>query len=224
MSKLNDTLLTDDHYVIPLPFKKDEPQLPTNKPQAIIRAECLKKRLQRDDKRRRDYTVFITTLLEKGYARKVPQEQKAQCNGRVWYLPHHGVYHPYKPDKIRVVFDCSARYQGTSLNDQLLKGTDYTNYLTGVLTRFRQYRIAVMTDVESMFYQVRVPEIDSDALRFLRWLEGNLGNNLEEYQMVVHIFGAVSSPSIANYALRKTAADNKKTFNPTVVETVNGNF
>ena len=25
-----------------------------------------------------------------------------------WYLPHHSVYHPHKPDKLCVVFDCAA--------------------------------------------------------------------------------------------------------------------
>jgi hypothetical protein len=61
------------------------------------------------------------------------------------------VYHPQKPDKIRVVFDCSARYRGTSLNDQLLQGPDLTNSLAGVLTRFREEPVAFMSDVESMF-------------------------------------------------------------------------
>ena len=30
----------------------------------------------------------------------------------------------------------------------------------------------------------------------------------EEFQMLVHLFGGVSSPSCANYALQKTADDN----------------
>ena len=48
------------------------------------------------------------------------------------YIPHHGIYHP-KKNKIRVVFDCSARFKGTSLNDHLLSGPDLTNNLMGVL-------------------------------------------------------------------------------------------
>lgn len=36
-----------------------------------------------------------------------------------WYLPTFGVHHPQKPDQIRVVFDSSAEYEGTSLSDVL---------------------------------------------------------------------------------------------------------
>jgi len=34
-----------------------------------------------------------------------------------WYLPHHAVQNVNKPGKIRVVFDCLAKYGGTSLNE-----------------------------------------------------------------------------------------------------------
>ena len=74
--------------------------------------------------------------------------------GKTWFIPHHGVYHPHKPGKIRVVFDCSAKYKGKSLNDLLLKGPDLTNSLLGVLTRFRQEHVEVMVDIEAMFHQV----------------------------------------------------------------------
>jgi len=83
-------------------------------------------------------------------------------DNRIWYIPHHGVYHPNKPGKIRVVFDCSCQYLGSSLNKALLQGPDLTNSLVGVLIRFRQEPIAVMADVEAMFHQVRVPETQLD--------------------------------------------------------------
>ena len=97
-------------------------------------------------------------MVAKGYAQRVPNDRLEGSSGKVWYLPHHLVYHPKKPQKIRVVFDCSARHEGTSLNDQLMSGPDLTNSLVGVLTRFRQDRVTFMADVEAMFYQVRVPD------------------------------------------------------------------
>jgi hypothetical protein len=61
-------------------------------------------------------------MLVKGYARQVPPHLVKTMKGRVWYLPHYAVYHPKTHDKVRVVFDCSARFDGTALNDKLLQG------------------------------------------------------------------------------------------------------
>ncbi len=83
------------------------------------------------------------------------------------------VYHPRKPEKIRVVFDCSAKFETTSLNNHLLTGTDLTNALTGVLCRFREHKIAIACDVEKMFHRFHVSPDDRDFLRFLWWENGN---------------------------------------------------
>ena len=86
-----------------------------------------------------------------------------------------------RKNKIRVVFDCSAKYQGVSLNDRLLQGPDLTNSLQGVLTRFPVGAIAFIGDIESMFYQVRVPVFQHDFLRFLWWPGGDYTGKLTEY-------------------------------------------
>ena len=54
------------------------------------------------------YKGFIEELLLQGYAR---ESIKSPNDGQVWYLPYNGIYHPSKPNKIRVVFDCSAEYK-----------------------------------------------------------------------------------------------------------------
>ena len=213
----------DGHYEIPLPFKNHASSVPNNKSHALVRVEWLKRKLERDPKLCDDYQVFMKELLNKGYARKVPPDQLNPLEGSAWYIPHHGLYHPHKPGKIRVVFDCSAKFRGLSLNSMLHKGPDLTNSLIGVLTRFRGERVAVTADIESMFHQVRVPEHDSSFLRFLWWDDGNLAGELQEYQMLVHLFGAISSPASANFALRRTAADNKQCFPGDVVNTVKRN-
>jgi len=204
--------LEDLHYEMPLPFKHQNIQLPNNYAQAEKRLTGLKQRLKADDRYYADYCSFMSDIISKGYARKVDNEFKDEI-GRTWYLPHHGIYHPQK-SKVRVVFDCSATFEGHSLNDKLLQGPDLTSNLLGVLTRFRQEKYAFMADIEKMFFQVRVRKEDQSFLRFLWWPNGDLEQKAEEYCMTVHLFGAVSSPACANYALQSTADDNEDNYGP----------
>ena len=135
----------------------------------------------------------------------MPTDELQPGDRPVWYLPHHPVTHPLKPEKVRVVFDCAAQFAHTSLNRQLLQGPDLTNNIVGVLTRFRQEFVGLVADIQSMFHQVRVEPRDCDALRFLWWPGGDLSAELTEYRMVKHLFGATSSPSVVNLCLKKTA-------------------
>ena len=66
----------------------------------------------------------MSEIIEKGYARKFSAEDLPPKEGKVLYLPQHGVYHPKKPNSICVVFDCLAHFQGESLNEHLLQGPD----------------------------------------------------------------------------------------------------
>ena len=72
-------------------------------------------------------------MLAKEYAKKSTSPASL---GKTWYIPHHGVFSPNKPGKIRVVFDCSLEVGGESINRNLLAGPDLTNQLIGVLIRF----------------------------------------------------------------------------------------
>ena len=80
------------------------------------------------------------------------------------------------------------------------------------MLRFRQERIALVADIQSMLLQVKVFPEDADALRFLWWEDNDLSKPPEEYQMVRHIFGAKDSPSCPNYCIKRTAEDNKEDF------------
>lgn len=213
----------EGHYCINLPFKADSIMMPNNRLVAEQRLLNLKRKFKRDPNYQKEYTEFLSDVIDKGYAEIVPTAQVKGTDGKVWYIPHHGVYHP-KKKTIRVVFDCGAVFQGTSLNSELLQGPNLTNTLMGVLIRFRQEPIAMMADIQAMFHQVKVTESHTDFLRFLWWPQGNVDNAPVEFRMTVHLFGAVSSPSIANFALRKTAQDNLKTFTPEVTNTIMENF
>ena len=214
----------DGHYETVLPLRDRSVVMPDNRIQAEMFSHRLQKKLKGDERQARDYIEFMENLEIKGYAEKVPDSEIDRKDGKVWYVPHHSVYHPKKPDKIRVVFNCPMQYQGVSLNEQLLPGPDLTNKLYGVLMRWRQENVGIMADIEAMFYQVKVRKDDCDLLRYLWWPGGNFDNGIKEYRMLVHLFGAVSSPSCANFALKRTANDNQSQFREEVINAVINDF
>ena len=187
-------MLKDGHYVVNLPFKSKDNKMPNNRRQAEQRLMLLARRFERDETFRDEYVTFMNKVIGDGFATEVSIDDLAKKDNDVWFLPHHGVFHPRKK-KIRVVFDCAAKFQGTSLNERLLQGPNLTNTLIGTLIRFRQDEIAIMGDIDSMFHQVRVPSNDANYLRFLWWQGGDVRKKSTEYQMNVHLFGATSSPS-----------------------------
>ena len=142
-----------------------------------------------------------------------------------WFLPHHPVRNPNKPDKVGIVVDAAAKCDGVSLNDKLHTGPDLLNSLVGVLLRFREERVGLAADIEAMFHQVQIIEEDQPALRFL-WRNLELERPPDVYQMLVMIFGAASSPCMANYVLRKTALDNRQdvAFSVDTIKSVEKNF
>ena len=127
----------DSNWELPLPFRREEPCMPNNKTQAVKRLNGLIRTLEKKPQMERDYVDFMKKVFDKGHASPVlPAETKSKPD-QVWYLLHFGVYHPKKPEQVRVVFDSSAEWQGTSLNKELLAGPDLINSLIGVLVRFR---------------------------------------------------------------------------------------
>jgi len=190
----------DGYFALPLPFKEKRPKLPNNRRSADLRLMHLKRRFMRDNKHCQAYKTFMEDIIKRGEAEEVPISNDQE--NTVWYIPHHGVYNPNKPGKIRVVFDCAAKFQGTSLNDHLLQGPDQLNTLVGVLCRFRLECTAIICDIERMYHRFRVHQDDRDYLRFLWWPGGDLNAKPKEYRMKVHIFGAVSSPGCAIFALK----------------------
>ena len=147
-------------------------------------------------------------------------------SGKTWYIPHHGVYHPSKPEKIRVVFDCSAEFYGKSINKELLSGPDLTNQINGIMTRFREKIMTFMTDIEAMYHQVLLPDDHQTFLKFLWWSTDI--DEPQDFMMHAHMFGGMfggmSLASCSNYAPRKTAIDNKEVYGTDAATALLRNF
>ena len=160
----NGTRRIDGHYEIPLPLRDDNVRFPNNRLQAEKRFTYLQTKMSRNHQFKNDYMKFMKELMSKGYA---TESTAAAENGKCWYLPHHGVYNRNKLGKIRIVFDLSAEFPGTSINKSLLPGPDLANQIVGVLLRFREEPVAVTGDTEAMYHQFKIPVEQRSFLRFL---------------------------------------------------------
>lgn len=138
-----------------------------------------------------------------GYARKL-EEVGATENLRECYLPHFALWNINKPGKIRLVYDAVAKYSGHSLNDVLLQVSDFIPSSTFILLRFLQRRYAITGDNQEIFHQVIIRQEERCNQRFLR-RDGDESRNPDIYEINVMIFGAVSSPSTAQFVKKKNA-------------------
>ena len=190
-----------DHYSVGLLWKDDDPQLPNNREMAVKRLLSMKRKFIADPNLHQKYSQKMDDYIKNGYAIAVSDNAPSGAN----YIPHHCTS---VTTKFRVVFDCSAKFRGLSLNDCLLQGPDLTTSLLGVLLRFRERPIAVIGDIKAMFSQVFVDEKDRDAYRFVWFPDGDISKSPHDYCMQTHVFGARCSPCCAAFALRKRAEDN----------------
>ena len=105
------------HYILGLPWRQPDTKLPNNLSLAHARLDQLKRKLSRDSTLHEMYTKTVNDYIEKGYAEEVTKIDSE--SSRIWYLPHHPVVNVNKPGKVRVVFDCAAKFQGMSLSRHL---------------------------------------------------------------------------------------------------------
>ena len=101
--------IVDGHHQLFLAWKYENPGLPNNRVMAVKRLDLLKRRLEKDVGLKRKYKETVEDYISLGHAQKIPD---GLVGSTVWYLPHHPVVHPQKPDKVRVVFDCAATQRG----------------------------------------------------------------------------------------------------------------
>ena len=167
----------EGRYEVTLPWKPTHRPLPTNLELCKRRLTSLLKRLKTTPKILEDYNNIIQEQLHKGIVEPVPEEE-ADSQGRIHYLPHHGVVRTDKTTtKLRIVYDGSAKTgSNPALNDCLYTGPNVEQSIFDILLRFRLHPIAMVADIEKAFLMVGVNPPDRNALRFL-WF-----HNIQEDQ------------------------------------------
>ena len=211
--KILDTTAQKDgqRWKVGLLWKEDDIILPESRTTALRRLENLKRKLTKDPALAKEYQEKIDDLLKKGYARELSAEEASKTEDKTWYLPHFGIVNPNKQvRKLRIVFDAASKSHGTSLNDALLTGPDLLNSLVGTIFKFRERRVAVCGDIREMFNQVVIRREDSCAQRFL-WYPDGFDSRPRTFEMNVMIFGANSSPYVAQEIKNRNARQFQET-------------
>ena len=184
---------------------------------ALSQLKSLRKRLSNDLQLKELYEQTLTTDLQKFYVKPVEMQQPEP--EKIWYLPHHPVVNPNKPGKVRRVANAAARFRGQSLNSNLITGPDLLNNLVGILLRFRENPVAILSDIEGMFMQIAIRHEDQSALRFL-WPNEEMVN---QYQFTRLISGATCFPFCAIFVLNRCTEDNAIEF-PKAVNAIKNHF
>ena len=80
----------------------------------------------------------------------------------------------------------------------------------------------VMGDIDQIFHQILVQNKHHNVLRSL-WRD-NYIDSIEDYRMTFHLFGKVDPPCIANWAIKKTAADQSDFFDQISIKNIENDF
>jgi hypothetical protein len=213
-------ITSESSISMPLPFKKENPQMPDNKIAVYHRTKNTLTRLK-NDKFKLDQSVqTMQKYLDAGHVEELTGDE---LSSGCWYLPVFPVTHPQK-QKVRLVFDSSAKYKEVSLNSELLQGPDITNRLKGVLLKFRRSPIGFCADIEGMFHNFLLTPEHKNFTRFYWFSKNDPLNKLTEFRATRHVFGNTSSPALANIGLRFAIDNATPTVSPQVRNFVYHNF
>ncbi|XP_074620907.1 uncharacterized protein LOC141879532 [Acropora palmata] len=112
----------EDAYVSGLLWREEDPHLPNNFNMAKQRLKSLEKKFENHPGIRERCVQSIQDDVQKGYVKKLIEAELQSESKITWYLPHRFVINPKKPDRLRRVYDASAKFMGQSLNDKIFPG------------------------------------------------------------------------------------------------------
>ena len=162
LQHFNDTVTFEDnqYYIVIWPWRDDVTnKLSENFELPMGRLRSLLKRMKQTPKLLTEYNETIQEQLEKRIIEKVDTKlQNLEKTPKKHYFPHHTVISPSEfTTKVRIVYDSSAKTKKDtkSLNECLLRGSIILEDLCGLLLRFRLEKVALLADLEKVFFASR---------------------------------------------------------------------
>ena len=197
----------EGRYVVALPFKN---KFSLNFGQfgklAHTRLFSLESRLRKNPSLQAAYSAFMQEYIALGHMTSTSKTGS-------YLIPHHCVYKNLQSlDKIRVVFDASARPfppspDIVSLNDALLVGPKLQKDVGDIVLNFRCHQIVFTADICKMYRQILVTPEDRKYQHIL-W-RTDPGKPVEEYELSTVTYGLSCAPFLALRVLQQLASDER---------------
>ena len=206
----------DGWYETTLPWKGNHPPLPNNKSGSLRRLDSLARKLEKSGYLER-YNEVIKDQLEKGIVERAEEIPK----GREFCIPHKPVVRESaESTKLRILYDASARVSENlpSLNECLNPGPPLQNQLWNMLVRARFHPVLITGDLKQAFLQVRIQEMDRDALRF-HWFKDLQTKTIEVLRFTRALFGLAPSPFLLGGVIQQHLT-NFRTVCPEIVSEI----
>ena len=220
MKKVKESISYDSsacRYKVGVPWKEDRPILSDNWEAAISRLRSTERKPKKDQFIEAEYRETIKAYLEKGYLRHVSSNEPSPAE--VWYLSHIPEVRMDKIiTKVRIVCDCSDKYDGISLNDVIYAGPKLQSEPIDVLIRFRRKPVAVAYGIREMCLKVEIAESDRSMFRIL-WRDFDEAREPEVYEFNRVVFGKNSAPMESQFVAQENARRHQEEF-PKAAETV----
>ncbi len=220
MEIMDQSISTENgHYCIDLPFRKNDVIMPNNRCLAEQRLKSLKRKFSWNQEFQEESSLFLLMLSTRGMLKQYHKisyfEIMVRCSTS--HIMGYTILkrRPLELCLIAVQFSKECPWIHNCSKAQILP-THYWVFWPGLdknmWLRCRHSGHQV--------HQVKVYQTNVDFLRFLWWPNGDTTQSLKEYRMKVHLFGAISSPTSSNFALRKLAEDYKDCFPNKVLNSI----
>ncbi|XP_064625943.1 uncharacterized protein LOC135486774 [Lineus longissimus] len=191
----------DGKYSVPLPWKEDHGELPSNLRLCRRPLDQIVERLQKTGLMNA-YCKVIKEHMDRCYVEEV--------KGNPWdeehshYMPHFFVLKNSETTPVRIVF--AANTGRVSLNDCLITGPCMIQNLHDLLLLFRVSRIALVADIARAFLSIGLLEQDRNYVKFLWFRDNDPIKDIIAYRYTTVVFGHTSSPFSLGIVLEKHLA------------------
>ncbi|KAG5666437.1 hypothetical protein PVAND_014465 [Polypedilum vanderplanki] len=164
-------ILSNGSIEVPLVWNRHEkviPLIPNNFGMVLKRQEAHETKLLKNPEHHRIYNEKFKENLAENYIRPATMDDLNGNWPNINYLPMTLVINQNKvPVGYRIVFDAAAKFNGTSLNQNLLKGPDLLVNLHEPVLYMRTKEIAFTADIKAMFMRMKVNMRDQQCQRVI---------------------------------------------------------